>query len=110
MADIYKPETLSSEEVDSLDGVTALDFGTNWCGHCRAAEPYIERALAEYPQIRHIRIEDGKGRRLGRRYKVKLWPTVVLVRLGQERARVVRPADEESVKDAIAQALGQISG
>lgn len=110
MADLYKPETITRAEVDSLDGLTVLDFGTNWCGHCRSAEAHIERALADYPQINHIKVEDGQGRPLGRSYRVKLWPTLVFVRLGQELSRVVRPTDPEAVKDAIAQALGQVSG
>ncbi|WP_028240130.1 thioredoxin family protein [Stutzerimonas azotifigens] len=110
MAELYKPETITRAQVDARDDITVLDFGTNWCGHCRAAVPHVERALAEYPQIDHIKIEDGQGRPLGRSYRVKLWPTLVFVRHGQELARVVRPTDSEAVKDAIAQALGQVSG
>ena len=37
------------------------------------------------------RVEDGRGRPLGRAYRVKLWPTLVLLRDGQEIARAVRP-------------------
>lgn len=109
MADVYKTETITRAEVDSLDGVTVLDFGTNWCGHCRSAEPHIERALAEYPQINHIKVEDGPGRPLGRSYRVKLWPTLVFVRLGQELGRVVRPTDAKVVGDAAAQATNALS-
>ena len=107
MAGLYTTETITRPEVDSLDGITVLDFGTNWCGHCRAAQPYVERALASYPQIRHIKIEDGQGRRLGRSYRVKLWPTLIVVRMGEEVARVVRPTDAEAVQAAIDLALGQ---
>ena len=35
--------------IDAMSGVTAIDFGTNWCGYCNAAEPHIARALAQYP-------------------------------------------------------------
>jgi len=38
-----------------------LQFGTNCCG-CTAAEPIIERALAERPQLPR----NGKGRAPGR--------------------------------------------
>ena len=98
MADLYKTETITRSEVDSLDGITVLDFGTNWCGHCRSAEPYVERALADFPQINHIKVEDGQGRPLGRSYRVKLWPTLVFVRLGQELSRVVRPTSADAVR------------
>jgi thioredoxin 1 len=107
MADLYKTETITRSEVDSLDGITVLDFGTNWCGHCRSAEPHVERALADFPQVNHIKIEDGQGRPLGRSYRVKLWPTLVFVRLGQELSRVVRPTSADAVREAAAKAADQ---
>jgi thioredoxin 1 len=108
MADLYKTETITRSEVDSLDGITVLDFGTNWCGHCRSAEPHVERALADFPQVNHMKIEDGQGRPLGRSYRVKLWPTLVFVRLGQELSRVVRPTSADAVREAAAKAAGQV--
>jgi thioredoxin 1 len=90
--------------IDAHAGVVALDFGTNWCGYCKAAEPQIEAALAGYPKVRHIKVEDGPGRPLGRSFRVKLWPTVVVLKDGQEVARVVRPADSQELADALGQA------
>jgi thioredoxin 1 len=87
--------------VDALPGVVALDFGTNWCGYCKAAEGAIEAALAKYPNVRHLKVEDGPGRPLGRSFRVKLWPTVVVLKDGQEVARVVRPNDAAELGDAL---------
>jgi thioredoxin 1 len=83
----------SREEVDALAGPTLLEFGTSWCGHCRAAQPLIAAAFAAHPGVRHLKIEDGSGRRLGRSFGVKLWPTLVFLRDGEEKARTVRPRD-----------------
>jgi thioredoxin 1 len=79
------------QEVDSLDGLTLLEFGASWCPHCQAAQPHIAAVLKAHPGLRHIRIEDGSGRPLGRSFRVKLWPTLVLMSDGVEKARVVRP-------------------
>ena len=49
--------------------------------------------LAKHPDLDHRKIEDGPGRRLGRSFRVKLWPTLILLKDGQEVARVVRPSD-----------------
>ena len=90
--------------IDGMEGVIALEFGAGWCGHCQAAGPTISAALAHFPAIEHIKVEDGSGRKLGRSFRVKLWPTLVVLRGGQELARVVRPADAEEVRQALAQA------
>jgi thioredoxin 1 len=100
----YETDQPARSAIDALPGTVALDFGTNWCGYCRAAEPLIDAALAGHPGIRHIKVEDGPGRKLGRSFKVKLWPTVVVLQDGQEIARVVRPVDEDEVRQALAKA------
>jgi thioredoxin 1 len=91
-------------EVDALPGASVLEFGTNWCGVCRAAQPAITEALAGQA-IRHIKIEDGSGRKLGRTFGVKLWPTLVFLKDGVEAARVVRPRQAQEVRDALSQVL-----
>ena len=43
---------------------------------------------------------DGRGRRLGRTFGVKLWPTLVFLRDGEEIAKLVRPKDAAEVMRA----------
>ncbi|WP_120969191.1 thioredoxin family protein [Comamonas sp. lk] len=93
----------SRQAMDALQGATLLEFGTPWCGHCQRAQALIEAALAPLPALPHIKVEDGPGRPLGRSYKVKLWPTLVFLRDGQEVARLVRPADAQAITDALKQ-------
>ena len=103
------PPEPARAEVDTLVGPTLLEFGTSWCGHCRTAQPLIAGALASRPQVRHIRIEDGSGRALGRSFGVKLWPTLVFLRDGQERTRAVRPRSAEAIEAGLAQIDGASS-
>jgi thioredoxin 1 len=100
---IVQPERSA---IDAMPGTLALEFGTDWCGYCRAAAPLIAAAVAGFPDLKHIKVEDGSGRPLGRSFRVKLWPTVVVLRDGKEVARVVRPADAAEVRKAIEQAAG----
>jgi thioredoxin 1 len=90
-------------EVDAMTGPVLLEFGTPWCGWCRAAQPLIAQALALHPAVKHLRVEDGSGRPLGRSFRVKLWPTLVFLRDGREVAKLVRPADADSIGKALAQ-------
>ncbi|MEO7152923.1 MAG: thioredoxin family protein [Burkholderiaceae bacterium] len=92
----------SRASIDASAGRVMLEFGTGWCGHCRAAQPAIEAALAAHPGVRHLRVEDGPGRALGRSFRVKLWPTLVFLRDGQEVVRLVRPGTTQAIGEAIA--------
>lgn len=89
---VTEPEPARTE-IDALAGPTLLEFGSSWCGHCHAARPLIAAAFATHPGVRHVKVEDGSGRRLGRTFGVKLWPTLVFLNDGHEVTRVVRPKD-----------------
>ena len=87
--------------IDALAGPVVLEFGTPWCGHCLFAQPLLDAAFGGFPQVHHLKIEDGSGRPLGRSFRVKLWPTLVFLRDGVEVARVVRPNNAEAVGQAL---------
>lgn len=91
----------SRDDVDRLSGATVVEFGTSWCPHCLRAQPLIEAALKDRPDVAHIKVEDGPGQPLGRSFRVKLWPTLVFLKDGQEVARLVRPQGGQEVLDAV---------
>ena len=101
MNDVYAATEPSRASIDMMDGPTVMEFGSPWCGHCRAAQPLLASALADHPRVRHIKIVDGSGRPLGRSFNVKLWPTLVFLRNGRETARLVRPRVESAIREAL---------
>jgi thioredoxin 1 len=101
MAERYEAEAVSRGDIDSMAGAVVLDFGTNWCGHCQAAAPAIEEALADAPSVQHIKVEDGKGRPLGRSFQVKLWPTLIFLKDGVEVDRLVRPMSVDEIRGGL---------
>lgn len=98
----YAAEAPERALVDAMPGDVLLEFGAGWCGHCQGAQPAIAAVLRAHPALPHLKIEDGPGRRLGRSFRVKLWPTLILMRDGQEVGRVVRPNSEQEVGELLA--------
>jgi thioredoxin 1 len=84
------------DEVDRMAGPVVLEFGAGWCGFCQALRPHLDALARQHPEVRHVQVEDGPGRPLGRSFRVKLWPTLVFLRDGRVVAQAVRPTAEEA--------------
>jgi thioredoxin 1 len=97
MSTEYLPLEPARTEIDALTGAAVVEFGAPWCPICRGAEPLIAEALGAHTDVRHFKVEDGPGRPLGRSFRVKLWPTLIFLRDGQEIARVVRPTSTQDI-------------
>lgn len=102
----YTTDEPSRAEVDALAGATVIEFGSPTCGWCRAAQPAIREAMAPHPGLRHLKIADGPGRPLGRSFRIKLWPTLVYLRDGQEVGRSVRPSTAAEISEGLASITG----
>lgn len=97
----YAASAPTRDEIDRLGEPLVLEFGTDWCGFCQGAQPLIAAALAGHPGLRHLKVEDGRGRPLGRSFGVKLWPTLIFLRQGRELARLVRPGSQALIDEAL---------
>jgi thioredoxin 1 len=106
MTHTYLASEPKREELDRSRGPLVVEFGAAWCGICKAAQPAISKALSAHAEIQHLKVADGKGQPLGRSYRVKLWPTLIALRDGEEVGRLVRPTNEAE----ISQLLQSISG
>jgi thioredoxin 1 len=92
---------INREFLDQLSGAVMVEFGAEWCGYCQAAQTIIKHAIAGYPDIKHINIEDGKGQRLGRTYAIKLWPTLIFLKDGIEIERIISPSNQKVITEAL---------
>ncbi|MDD2740808.1 MAG: thioredoxin family protein [Rhodocyclaceae bacterium] len=109
MSKTYEASALTRAELDLIKTPVVIEFGAPWCGHCMAAQPHIEGAFSTFAsvqKIHHLKIEDGPGRPLGRSFKVKLWPTLIFMKNGEEVSRLVRPGTATEISDALALIFG----
>jgi thioredoxin 1 len=105
----YVTKEPARDEIEAQQAPTVLEFGTDWCGYCQEAQPFIAAAFVDCPQITHIKVEDGRGRPLGRSFGVKLWPTLVFLKDGKEVARLVRPQGAAVILAAMKQIVDDCS-
>ena len=103
MTTAYAETEPSRNQIDALEGPAVIEFGAPWCGYCNAAQPLLASALTDHPQITHIKIEDGKGRPLGRSFRVTLWPTLIFLKNGKEVSRLIRPQNATVIVEALTQ-------
>jgi thioredoxin 1 len=89
-------------EIDAFNVPAVLEFGASWCGYCQAAQADIAAVMKMHPTVRHIKVEDGKGKPLGRSFGVKLWPTLIYLEHGTEQGRVVRPGSAAEIESIFA--------
>jgi thioredoxin 1 len=102
MTEPYLDTEPERSEVDSWSGPAVMEFGQNWCGYCQGAQPAIAEAFEAFPELKHIKVADGKGKPLGRSFRVKLWPTLIFLKDGVEIARAVRPESADEVRKGLA--------
>ncbi len=97
---VYAEDAPVYEQVCAVSGHAVLEFGAPWCTHCQAAQPAIEGVLAN-AQWLHIKVYDGKGKPLGRAFRVTVWPTLIVLRDGREVARLERPLSIAQVRELL---------
>lgn len=101
----YTTDEPSREALREVHGAAIVEFGAPWCPWCQGAQPLIAEMLEAAGDLLHYKIEDGKGRPLGRAFGVKLWPTLIFLRDGEEVDRCVRPESAEPLKRALAKVV-----
>ena len=80
-------ESLTDFAEQTAQGYVVLDFYTDWCHYCKLLSPVFSKMAEKFPTIRFVKINADKYRSIASQYKVRGFPTVILLNDGKEVKR-----------------------
>jgi len=64
-----------------------VDFWAEWCGPCLAMAPQFEKAAAQLPHVRFVKVDSDASPKASVAHRIRSIPTLILFRGGRELAR-----------------------
>jgi len=67
-----------------------VDLWAEWCSPCLVISPILKRLIDEYDaelKLAKVEVDEGENMKLAGRYKVRGFPTIILINKGEEVAR-----------------------
>ena len=108
MSDIY---TVQLEEFNervlsaSQQHIVLVDFWAEWCPPCLVIAPVLEQVVREHGgavALAKLEVDVGENMKLAGRYQVRGFPTVILFKQGEEKARFSSARPKTYIEEFIA--------
>ena len=83
-----------------------VDFWADWCPPCTMLTPILERVVHAYAGaflLAKVEVDEGHNMKLAGRYGMRGFPTVLLFKDGEERARFHSAKPEHFVRQFLAE-------
>lgn len=108
MSDIHNIQLQDFEQrvLDaSQQRIVLLDFWAEWCPPCLVIAPVLEEVVSEYKDqltLAKLEVDEGDNMKLAGRYRVRGFPTVILFKQGEEKARFSSAQTKSFIENFIA--------
>jgi len=76
--------------VESNNVPVLVDLWAEWCSPCLVIAPILKRLIDEYDgelKLAKVEVDEGENMKLAGHYKVRGFPTILLINKGEEVAR-----------------------
>lgn len=108
MSEIYPIQLEEFEDrvlAASTQKIVLVDFWAEWCPPCLVIAPVLEQVVNEHAgqlALAKLEVDDGDNMKLAGRYRVRGFPTIILFRNGEEKARFSGAKSSSSIEKFIA--------
>lgn len=89
--------------------IVLVDFWADWCGPCHFLSPVLQKVVPGYAgrvRLAKVEVDEDENMKLAGRYGCRGFPTVLLFKDGEEKARFHSAKPEHFVREFIEQHLG----
>ena len=94
------------EEVLEADKPVIIDFWAEWCGPCRMVEPIIDEIASEHSAaVKVVKLNVDENPDTARQYRVMSIPTMLVVKDGVEKKRIVGAKGKSALLQDLAEFL-----
>jgi len=90
---------------ESANRIVLVDFWADWCPPCLIIAPVLEQVVGEFDgklALARLEVDAGDNMKLAGRYQVRGFPTVILFRDGEEKARFSSARSGSFIEEFIA--------
>jgi len=90
---------------ESANRIVLVDFWADWCPPCLIIAPVLEQVVSEFDGklvLAKLEVDAGDNMKLAGRYQVRGFPTVILFRDGEEKARFSSARSASFIEEFIA--------
>ncbi len=98
-----------SEEIESSDGLSMVDFWAEWCGPCRIVGPVVSEIADEWAEkgLKVAKLDVDTNQATASRYGIRTIPSILFFKNGQHVDTVIGAQSKQMLEGKIQEHIAQ---